>query len=92
MLRTDSSNIVAKLVDRPKTLDVVWKEYVSGINATKPAIEYTHKDIMANATNNLVGIGLKNIQDRVEEINGSFSINSKPNQGTDLYIQIPIYD
>ena len=45
-----------------------------------------------NPTNNLVGIGLTNIQDRVEEINGSFSINSKPNQGTDLYIQIPIYD
>ena len=42
--------------------------------------------------NILGGIGLKNIQDRVEEIKGSFSIKSEPNQGTDLYIQTPIYD
>lgn len=45
-----------------------------------------------NPTNILGGIGLKNIQDRVEEIKGSFSIKSEPNQGTDLYIQTPIYD
>ena len=48
--RTDDSNVIAKLVDRPKTLDVVWKEYVSGINGTKPASEYTQEDIRANAT------------------------------------------
>lgn len=40
----------------------------------------------------LGGIGLKNIQERVEEISGTLSIRSKSNQGTDLNIQIPIYD
>ena len=50
MPRTDDSNVIAILVDRPKTLDVVWKEYVSGINGTKPASEYTQEDIRANAT------------------------------------------
>ena len=36
------------------------------------------------------GIGLKNIRDRVEEIEGSFCIKGQINLGTELFIKIPI--
>lgn len=36
------------------------------------------------------GIGLKNQKERVEELNGNFSISSELNQGTQTYIQIPL--
>ena len=41
---------MAKLVDRPKTLEVVWCEYVSGVNGTKPAREYNDADRAKNST------------------------------------------
>ena len=41
---------VAKLVDSPKTLKVVWQEYVSGINGTKAAHEYNNADSAKNST------------------------------------------
>ena len=41
---------VAKLVDRPKNLEILWREYVSGINGTKPASEYNDSDKRRNAT------------------------------------------
>lgn len=41
---------IAKLIDRPMSLEVLWKEYVSGVNGTKPAREYTAANIRANPT------------------------------------------
>ena len=35
------------------------------------------------------GIGLKNMKERVEEINGVFSIKSELEKGTTIEIQIP---
>ena len=36
------------------------------------------------------GIGLKNIKARVKKLNGVFTLVSKPNEGTQLKIKIPI--
>lgn len=36
------------------------------------------------------GIGLKNINSRVLELNGELTINSKPGKGTDILINVPI--
>ncbi len=36
------------------------------------------------------GIGLKNILQRIESLNGTFTIESKKNKGTALYLSIPI--
>ena len=41
---------VAKLVDRPKSLEVLWLEYVSGVNGSKPAREYDDRDKSNNTT------------------------------------------
>ncbi len=36
------------------------------------------------------GIGLQNLEERLEELNGTLTIESEPNNGTKTYIQIPI--
>ena len=41
---------IAKLSNGPKTLEVLWREFVTGINGTKPASEYNHADIACNST------------------------------------------
>ena len=48
--RRSEEGQVAKLVDRPKTLEVIWREYVSGVNGTKPAREYNDADRAKNST------------------------------------------
>jgi signal transduction histidine kinase len=36
------------------------------------------------------GIGLKNMNSRIKEINGSLKITSQVNVGTTVYIEVPI--
>ena len=36
------------------------------------------------------GIGLLNLEERLEELNGTLTIDSEPNNGTKTYIQIPL--
>ncbi len=36
------------------------------------------------------GLGLKNIEERVQAINGSLSIDSLPGKGTSIYIELEI--
>ena len=43
-----------------------------------------------NSNNTTNGIGLDNIKSRVERLNGTFKIDSKLNQGTTLYLIIPV--
>lgn len=41
--------------------------------------------------NNEKGIGFKNIQDRLESIEGDFFIDSEKNKGTKLVVSVPLY-
>lgn len=36
------------------------------------------------------GVGIKSMRERVEQLNGSFDINSKPGSGTTVRVQIPL--
>jgi signal transduction histidine kinase len=36
------------------------------------------------------GIGLRNIQSRIEYLNGTVDFDSQPNKGTTVNIQVPI--
>ena len=40
--------------------------------------------------NNSEGIGLKNLKSRIDELQGSLSIDSNPGKGTVISIHIPI--
>ena len=42
-----------------------------------------------NTASKNTGIGLKNMQERIEEVNGNFSIESTLEKGTIIYIEIP---
>ena len=48
--RQGNDGQVAKLIDRPKSLKVVWREYVTGVNGTKAAREYNNADRAKNST------------------------------------------
>jgi signal transduction histidine kinase len=43
-----------------------------------------------NTASKKAGIGLKNMQERIEEVNGTFSIESALDKGTSIYIEISI--
>lgn len=43
-----------------------------------------------NTKTNKKGIGLQNLEERLEELNGSLNINSQNNNGTEIHIQIPL--
>ncbi len=43
-----------------------------------------------NTASKKAGIGLKNMQERIEEVNGTFSIESALGKGTSIYIEISI--
>ena len=57
---------------------------------TKKAITLTISDNGKgfNTALKKAGIGLKNMQERIEEVNGTFSIESTLNKGTSIYIEI----
>ena len=57
---------------------------------TKKAITLTISDNGKgfNTASKKAGIGLKNMQERIEEVNGTFSIESTLNKGTSIYIEI----
>ena len=57
---------------------------------TKKALTLTISDNGKgfNTTSKKAGIGLKNMQERIEEVNGTFSIESALNKGTSIYIEI----
>ncbi len=38
-----------------------------------------------------MGIGLKNLKERIEELNGSLGVESTKNEGTNIVIEIPLY-
>ena len=40
--------------------------------------------------NNSKGLGLKSLESRVEILNGIYSLDSKPNEGTNYFIKIPL--
>lgn len=37
------------------------------------------------------GIGLQNLEERLEELNGTLTFKSEPNNGAEIYIQIPLH-
>ena len=43
-----------------------------------------------DTTKNKKGIGLQNLEERIKELKGTLIIDSKPNNGTKIYIQIPL--
>lgn len=49
-------------------------------------IGFNTQDSMGKDT----GIGLKNLMYRVEYLNGSYQLHSKPNQGTNIQISVPL--
>ena len=57
---------------------------------TKKALTLTISDNGKgfNTASKKAGIGLKNMQERIEEVNGTFSIESTLNKGTSIYIEI----
>jgi len=57
---------------------------------TKKAITLTISDNGKgfNTASKKAGIGLKNMQERIEEVNGTFSIESTSDKGTSIYIEI----
>ena len=57
---------------------------------TKKAITLTISDNGKgfNTASKKAGIGLKNMQERIEEVNGTFSIESTSDKGTSIYIKI----
>ena len=57
---------------------------------TKKAITLTISDNGKgfNTASKKAGIGLKNMQERIEEVNGTFSIESTLDKGTSIYIEI----
>jgi signal transduction histidine kinase len=67
------------------------KSVVLSFNETKNAIFLTISDNGKgfNIDDKKSGIGLKNMKERVEEINGVFTIVSKLDKGTDIDIEIP---
>jgi len=57
---------------------------------TKKALTLTISDNGKgfNTASKKAGIGLKNMQERIEEVNGTFSIESTLDKGTSIYIEI----
>ena len=57
---------------------------------TKKALTLTISDNGKgfNTASKKAGIGLKNMQERIEEVNGTFSIESTSDKGTSIYIEI----
>jgi len=67
------------------------RNVILSFSCTKKIITLTIKDDgVGFDTNSLkTGIGLKNMKERVEEINGHFSVESAPEKGTTITIEIP---
>lgn len=88
------------------TLYRIVQELVGNIikhaNAKEISIELTRQDQILNlivedngkgfnlADNKGTGIGLKNIHSRIDELNGSFSIDSRIGKGTIVIIDVPL--
>lgn len=69
----NASNITVQLSLLDEKINLIFEDDGTGFNVQ---------------TTNL-GIGLKNIEKRVEKLNGTFIIDSKPNRGTTLIANIP---
>jgi len=52
-------------------------------------LEIIDNGVGFDQTKTKTGIGLKNIADRLKEINGSFEVSSKTDQGTSIFITVP---
>ncbi len=71
-----ASSVLVQLMFQPPLLSIT--------------IEDNGKGFEPDLVHNDKGLGLKNIEERVQSIRGSFSIDSTPGKGTSVYIELEI--
>lgn len=59
------------------------------LEKNKLTLEITDNGVGFDQSKTKNGIGLKNITDRLKEINGNLKVNSQSNQGTSFFITVP---
>ena len=81
--------VVRESIQNSKT-HAVASVVILNFKQTKKAITLTISDNGKgfNTASKKAGIGLKNMQERIEEVNGTFSIESTSDKGTSIYIEI----
>ncbi|WP_392349113.1 ATP-binding protein [uncultured Polaribacter sp.] len=81
--------VIRESIQNSKT-HAVASEVILNFKQTKKALTLTVSDNGKgfNTASKKAGIGLKNMQERIEEVNGTFSIESTLDKGTRIYIEI----
>ena len=81
--------VVRESIQNSKT-HAVASVVILNFKQTKKALTLTISDNGKgfNTASKKAGIGLKNMQERIEEVNGTFSIESTLDKGTSIYIEI----
>lgn len=74
-----ASFIKIRLIDNHKSLVIVVKDDGIGLDFDPDQIKFSKK-----------GFGLLSIQERISNLNGSMTFNSKPNFGTEIKLVVPI--
>ena len=81
--------VIRESIQNSKT-HAVASVVILNFKQTKKALTLTISDNGKgfNTASKKAGIGLKNMQERIEEVNGTFSIESTLDKGTSIYIEI----
>ena len=68
----------------------VWIQLIRHSASIVLIIEDDGKGFDATSKPNFKGLGLFNIEERTKAFGGNVSINSAPNQGTEIMVEIPL--